>query len=226
MSTVKLSVFAAFKRRPKKAPTPGVDVVFGAKGFRINEQGLAELETASVPLAEGLTPPVGGLLMLYGLRDLTDELQRRRAEARAVGAAFQYAEFEVEVGDIVVGIIDKETLPGCRFANVKRMSIGIQQDIMDCFVEYIREEGGEPDVTMNRIKAIARRPDLFGRLLSENPDYQRLEVLIIPVEESGQVRQVAYVRDNCKYIALRQSQDDEILYLPENFGEQVEPQPA
>lgn len=219
MSTVKLTAFAGFKKGPKTAP--GIEVLFGAADARLGATGNYELLLSSVPLARNLRAPADGLLMLYGLRDSAEELQLRRAEVRAAGGSFQFAELEAEVGTIVTGIIDHEALKHCRFANIKRMSAELQQEIVDTFVEYVAEEGGDPSLEMNRLKAIARRPDLFGRLLAEHKAFKKVEVMIIPVIEGDKMRQIAYVRPNCKYVQFSQSTDDDVLVLPLHFGKKV-----
>ena len=223
MSTVKLTLFASYTKN-KSGPEGKVGILFGASESHLMENGHFGLLFSGVPIAKELPPPASpseGLLMLYGLRDSTEELQRRRTQARNEGANFQFAELEVEVGEIAVGIIDAELIKKCRFANVKRMSAALQQEIVDTFAEYIEQEGGKPEVEMNRIKSMALRPDLFGRLISEHKLFKKIEVLIIPIEERGVIRQVAYVRPNCKYVSLSQNTDDEILFLPPKFGKQV-----
>lgn len=222
MSTIKLTTFTAFNK--DSGNDNGLNILFGSRNPTKTSSGNYNLEVGSVPISPKLKAPENCLLMLYGLKDCSEELQRRRSQARGAGANFHFAEIEAEVGDIVPGIADEDSIKTCRFANVKRMSSYLQQDIMDSFVEYIKEAGEPVDAGMNRMELISLRPDLFSRLFTENKLFKKIEVLIVPIQEVGRIRQVAIVRPSFKYLKISQSLDDDVLVLPLKFGKRVTPQ--
>ena len=221
-SSVKLTAFASFT-----VPKTGVDlkVAYGASRGVIageGEESRRYLEMGNVPFGRrGVKAPEGGLLMLYGFRDNIDELKDRRAAAREAKAEFHYGEVEAEVGvnGIVVGIIDRKALNGLRFANVKRMSADLQSDILSAFSSYVKEEGGREKEDMSKIRQIAQRPDLFCRLLDEDPDMKSMEVLVIPVADDPQyparIRQVAYVRQGAHILNIDQNTEQNKFVLPQ-----------
>lgn len=185
-----------------------------------------ELEIASVPLMyEQEAPPTSvGILALYGFKDAIEEIQKRRQEAREANAEFKFAEIECEVGEIELGLVDRAKLRGLRFANVKRMNAQLQSEILDKFAEYVEDEGGDVPGYMSRVQQIAMRPDLFGRLLEEDKDFKRIEVLVIPVYGSKtyptKVRQLAIIRPKAKIVGFSQNstKDEDHLVLPKGYA--------
>jgi hypothetical protein len=209
MSTVTLTTFAIYKT----TRAGGVEHLFGAVDSRRAADGAVELLASSVPLNaasfKDLAPQVGeGLLMLYG-RDSLEELHRWRAKARAIGAEFSYAEVDVEVGDIQVGLTDRAMLknaqPKTRFLNVRRMRAGLRLQIADAFSRYA--EGEDNTGSGTRVSQIAMRPDRFGRLFQDDADFGALDVLVIPVaddpDELGKMRSLAYVRPGARVVDIR-----------------------
>ncbi len=237
MSKIKLATYAAYRKatstaKQKKAgDTPEPEILFGAAGFtRDKVSGNWVFTCAPLPLGPGQRPPEQGLTMLYGFRDTIDELKRRRDQARTAGAEFRSMEVEIEVGEIEVGLVDRKRVKDLKFVNLRRMTAALQSEILKKFSDYVTEEKKaagrasrlvkDMDEDMSRVQQIAQRPDLFGRLLTEDRDLKGLEVLVIPIEDPevrGGMRQIAYVRPKAKIISIQQSVDDDILALPKTF---------
>lgn len=219
MSTVVITAFAIFRRVPDSSD---VELFHGASDVSVNGSNELELVLASAPIDDSLTPPKGALLALYGFKDRTDELQKRRREAATLGANFQSMEIEVEVGYIESNIMDREKLKDARFANVGRMSTVLQMEIIEKFKSYAKESRSKKlPADMDRLSTIGSRPDLWARLLDDDADFRNIELLILPVLEEGSVRMVALLRPNFKYVNIVQNNDGEILVLPKGFGKKI-----
>lgn len=235
MSNIKLTTFTAFvDRKPgtrrNSDDSRRIDILFGAVDSRINNEGKVELLADHVPLRDGLTPPQDGLLMLYGYGDISTELPKRRAEARELNATFHFADLHVDVGDIYPGVVDRSILKQQRFVNVSRMNVALQQEILNIFSNYMKEENSDDfdDESASRLQLIAQRPDLFARLLNDDKDFKKLECIIIPVSASKfegvtKIRNLAYLRKNCKITLIDQQSDSELIILPKGFGKMLKP---
>jgi hypothetical protein len=205
----------------------------GAVAARISDSGKIQLLAGSVPFnsavfAERAPAPGSGLLMLYGIRDTLDELQRWRAIARERGMSFAQAKITVEVGYIEVGLTDRTTLRKfstvaeprlwpSRFLNVRRMTAGLQSEVLHRFSKYVEEAKESVDINMARVSQIATRPDLFERLFKDDIDFQaNLDILVIPVADSpdGRIRQLAFVRPGAKIVSIEQGSDEAEIILP------------
>ncbi|MFG6488291.1 hypothetical protein ACG04R_16510 [Roseateles sp. BYS78W] len=215
MSTVFLSAFANIRKRGR-----GLELLGGASSWRRMEDGRFELTLASVPLSKpgrvGRAPAPGeGMLLLYG-RDRMEEMRQQHEQARAVGAELAVADFEFEVGEIERDLVDRSTLQGLRFANVRRMKADLQTAILHQFAGYVDMEGGNSNRSMGEAFQIATRPDLFPRLIQDSKNFGGLDVLVIPVAdgEDYRIRQLAYVRPRARLVSVRQC-SDVVLRLPE-----------
>lgn len=214
-AAVNLTTFSAF--RPATKDTP-IEILFGSSSAVKNKSGITELIADNIPLRSKLIPPSNGLLMLYGHKDTSDELQKRRNEALAVGASFKFADVTVDVGDIFPGILDANDIKTVRFANFRRLSADLQQHVLDEFGAYARESGDMLQTDGNRLLQIATRPDLFSRLIEEDKLFKKIQVLVIPVLENGTLRQLAYARSNVSVAKISQNTDSEIIAMPKWFG--------
>jgi len=227
-STVKLTTFSIYKalKKPNEAGET-VKVLFGASASRVNDSGNIELLADSVPFHteafKTKAPKPGfGLLMLYGIRDSLEELYYWRSQARAMGAEFTYAEFELAIGYLEPGLTDRKILQDTkgksRFLNLRRMRASLQSQILQRFSEYVSSEGADINEEMSRVSQIATRPDLFDRLLVEDKDLAKLDVLVIPVnddvEGTGKMRQVAYVKPGIQVVSVVQGSDTATIVLP------------
>lgn len=221
-SSIVLTAIASFTE-PKNGGFD-LDVHYGASRGVIADDGRRYLEMSNVPFGrQGLKAPEGGLLLLYGFRDKLDEMRKRRADARKIGAEFHYCDVEVDVGIAVpAGQVDRSLLNGRCFANLNRMSADLQKDILAAFSSYVNEEGGDAAKEMSKIRQIAQRPDLFCRLMDEDPDMKSLKVLVIPVAEDpefpARVRQLAYVRQGANLLKFDQNEELNVLVLPKWFS--------
>lgn len=135
--------------------------------------------------------------LLYGFRDTLEEIGRRRAEAREFGAEFQFAEVEFDVGKIHEAMVDEKTLATLQFVNVRRMTAATQRLIMNRFREYSGND-------MKSIQEIAKHPNLYERLLEEEP-FNNLGIIVHPVLDGDLMRQVAYVHPRATPKSFSQS---------------------
>lgn len=225
MSTVRLIAYALYKSvKPHPTSADEVNIVVGASEARINDDGKLELCMASGAMQSpdlAAHMPADGLLMLYGLRDTAIELQRMRTEARRVGAEFAYADVEIEIGDIEVGLVDRKLLheaKDMRFLNVRRMKSSLQLEILEQFSKYAKEDGTDFNEELSRVSQIATRPDLWDEVFEKDPDLKRLDVLVIPIADNpaapGAMRNVAYVRPGARIKSIVQGSDHVSLVLP------------
>jgi hypothetical protein len=228
MSTLKLMSFGAYK----VTGIPGtkeatIEPVFGFAAARFDAEGKIELLAGSAPYHaasfKNKEPRAGaGLLMLYGNRDALEESQYWRTEARRLDSIFAAVEYEIEVGNIEVGLTDRALLQATngqnRFLNVRRAKKSLQNEILEKFAEYVDGEGGDSDKTMSTVAHIATRPDLCDRLLEEDKELSKLDVFVIPVADDLasklKIRQVAILRPGATVVSEVQSGTDTQIVLP------------
>lgn len=219
-SSVKLTAFCLYRKKAARGDTPAsVEALDGALDARLGADGHVELLAGPAPFRSkdfvGAAPAPGfGTLMLYGIRDTVEELYRWRNHARQIGADFASAEFEVEVGTLETGLTSRELLHAAggknRFLNVRRMTSHLQGQVLQAMRKY------EPELT--RVVEMAQHPELFDRVLLDDPDLRSLDVLVIPVADDpgspNLMRQVAYVRPGAKVLKVHQGSDQATIYLP------------
>lgn len=228
-STVKLIGFSIYKAKPGilKKDDP-VEAFYGASTIRVNDSGVVELLLDSAPyhsdaFATKKPKPGFGMLMLYGIRDSLDEMYFWRTKARELKAEFAYAEFEFRVGEIEVGLTDRNTLrsaPGRnRFLNVRRMKASLQTDILARFTDYANADGLDIKEEMRRVSQIANRPNYFDHLFQDDDDLAKLDIVVIPVADDpaipGKMRQMAYVRPGAEIVSIVQGSTAATILLPD-----------
>ena len=162
-----------------------------------------------------------GLLALFGIRDALDELQHWRAVARTSQARFAYLQVQVDVGVQPTSAVTRAMLqqdgPALRFLNVRRSAAEFQKELLAQFASWVAQEGGNPAQEMAHVRDMALRPDLFERLLYEDPDMRHIDVLVMPLADwpdPARIRQVAYVRAGTPVAGLTQGNDTLTLQLP------------
>lgn len=216
MSSIKLSGFIIYLKA--ESPFDYPDVIMGSnKVFK--RDGANVFQLASVPVGSLRAPPEGSLYLLYGNRDLIEEMHKWRIEARNAGAEFRHVEMVVKVGGIHPGIVHREDLPDLNFVNVRRMSASLQLEILQKFYEYVLEEGS-PQSSMNCVRHIASRADLWPRLMDEDHDFRNISVIVIPVADqpNGRLRHVAVVRKNAVIASFSFDDDVDLVCLEPGFG--------
>lgn len=226
-SSVKLTTFSIYK--VTKGPSgSSIQTLAGSVDARFGDTGQVELLADSVPFHADLfrqkAPKPGfGMLMLYGIRDTLEEMHYWRTKAREMGAEFASAEIEFAVGVIEVGLTDRAKLKAAAgkssFLNLRRMTSSLQSQILHQFSEYAASEGANIDEEMSRVSQIATRPDLFDKLLVDDSDLAKLDVLVVPVADDpavpGRMRQVAYVKPGAKVLSTVQGTDKATILLPQ-----------
>ena len=191
------------------------------------EGGQVQLLAASIPFHEKqmdvLRPMKDqGMLALFGIRDALEELHYWRTVARNSQAHFTYLQMQVDVGVAHNGVVTRALLrerkEQLRFINVKRCSADMQKEWLNRFAAWVREEGGQPEQSMQHVRQMARRPDLFERLLWEDEDLRHIDVMVLPLADwpdSERSRQVAYVRAGAALTHLVQGSDQAHVHLPQ-----------
>lgn len=228
MSSVKLNIFSIYK----VIGTPGtsgasIQTLAGSVNARFGENNRVELLADSVPFHadsfRNKAPKPGfGLLMLYGIRDTLEEMHFWRTKAREMGAEFTSAEIEFAVGDIEVGLTDRAKLKAAsgkgKFLNLRRMTSALQSQVLHRFSEYAASEGANINEEMTRVSQIATRPDLFDKLLEDDSDLAKLDILVVPVADDpaapGRMRQMAYVKPGAEILSIVQGSDQATILLP------------
>lgn len=166
-----------------------------------------------------------GLLALFGIRDALEELQHWRAVARNSQAQFAYLQVQVDVGLPSSGVLTRQQLKAqgasLRFLNVKRCAAELQKEWLQCFAQWVQEEGGDAGAEMAQVRQMALRPDLFERLLYTDPDLQHIDVMVLPLADRNdvaRVRQVAYLRAGTPLLSITQGSDQMHTQLPNWMG--------
>ena len=227
-ASVKLMSFCLYRLHGSPGSARArLEVVAGASDARFGPDGKIQLLASSVPFRSKqfkkyAPKPGAGILALYGHRDALDELQYWRGQARLLKADFAWAEFEVLVKEISTQLVDREMLKTNRtigFLNLRRCQAKLQTEIQEKFAEYVLSDGGKPDREMARVAQIATRPDLFTRLLQDDPDLRNVSVVVTPVaddpEVPGRTRQLAFVRAGSTVTKLVQGGDQYEILLPQ-----------
>lgn len=225
MSTIKLTAIASysFDKEGNK-----VEVDYGATNAKVVD-GRVVFELSNSPLDNGLIHPAGGILLLYGLRDCSEEMQKRRIDARAKKRQFHYAEIEVDIGELPTQIIKPSDIKDYRFLNVRRLNAELQNQILNQFGAYMNSDGvAESEVVeqMSRMSQIAMRPDYFGRLAQRCQPFTHADVIVIPVSDKpghpNAIRQMGFLRDKAKIVGINQSTELAEFVLPKKLAAQAE----
>jgi len=218
MSVLRLTLICAYQKQGG-----AIKILYGALGYTMDDKKRFVLTAASVPtpISQLQVLPSNYLVALYGFRDALEEISRRRMDARTMRADFRQLDFDVDVGEIVMDLIDREKLRSAKFVNVRRMKASLQGEIRQQFADYLKKDGGATDEALGRQNTITHRPDLFIRLLNDDPDFAGIDVLVVPVADEaahGKMRQVALVRSSAHIGNLVQDTQEDYLVLPQGFG--------
>lgn len=224
-SKVQLTLMSLFRLRDEGSST-SVSPFVGAKSAWM-EDGVVHLMANSVPFhnraMDSLAPASGqGLLALFGIRDALQELQHWRTVARNAQAQFAYLQLQVDAGVAMSGVLTREALraqqANVRFVNVRRCAAEMQKEWLAQFAQWVAEEGGDAQRDMYHIRQMARRPDLFERLLSTDADLAAVDVLVFPLVDrldATATRQVAYLRAGARIVASIQGSDQVHVHVPD-----------
>lgn len=231
-ASVKLTVFALYERLQNGLIRP----LHGISDVRHAEDGKIDILTSGVPyrsksFIDQQIPDGEGLLMLYGGKDVLDELMYWRRVAREENASFAWAEVEVEVGYLEPLQITRELLRDPRrnlsFINFRRVSVDLQNDVSEAFATLNIEKkklkkaetaGAETKTAVQRVVEIALTPEHWPTLCADDEDFSRLGVIVVPVADDPsyptKIRQVAFVRPSAKIIKITQGSTDARIVLP------------
>jgi hypothetical protein len=231
MSTVKLTSIVNFKMESGTASDligassaqpvkKGIEVIMGSAPLHSDSiaERVAELSHESSPYR--------GLYLLYGNRDVLDERQYWSKRARKTpGAVCASVEIEFDVRGICPNHVDRKILKSFRdtdgnqigFLNLRRIKAELQSDILVKFQDRVKAEKGNLDL-MRKPANIALRPDLWPQILYEDPDFLRINVMVIAVADNRnlaeQTRQIAWVRPGTPIVSTMQSRTDVNILTP------------
>lgn len=223
---VQLTLMGLFRRpAPHTAGRP--EPLVGVATIGANPAGGIALQAGSIPFhlramdARGPRPGYG-LLALFGIRDTLDELQHWRTVARNSQAHFAYVQLQAEVGAVGTAAVQRSQLraqgAALRFVNVRRSAMAFQKELLAQFAAYVAAEGGDPARDMAHVRQMALRPDLYEKVLYDDPDLQHVQVLVFALadrQDPARLRQVAYVRAGLP-LQVRAGEGDGVqLQLPD-----------
>lgn len=221
MSTIKLTAIASYSI---DEASNKVEVDYGATNAKLVD-GRVVFEVSNAPLEGGLIHPAGGILLLYGLRDSIEEVQKRRIDSRAKNRKFHFAEIEVDVGELPTQIIKPSDVRDYKFLNVRRLNAELQNQILNQFGAYMTSDGlAESEVIerMSRMSQIAMRPDYFGRLVQRTQTFMHADVIVIPVSDRpgspNSIRQMGFLKDTAKVVGINQSTEFSEFVLPKKLA--------
>lgn len=193
LSTIQLDAYVVYK--PKG---DGFEVLHGTDlGFDA-ASGKYVIEYPSAILPDGAKIKHDVFIALYGFRDSVAEMAAINKHFTALDpkAVVQVVNLNFDVGRIEPNVIHLKDLPGLRFVNVKRCAKEIQDHIFETFKGYLEDKPAEL-AKLEKLRHIARFPDLFARLLVEDDLFVDVEVLIAPIALPGDMashRQFAFVK--------------------------------
>lgn len=244
-STIELTAMAMYRLQPQSGGArTSVEVFAGAVNARVAAAGQVELLADNAPFLNSLykaPAPGKGLLMVYGVRDSLESVQRWNEKAREMGAQLAFARVEVEVGSIEAGLVDREILRGfdqfdpnsrflsakdaktaqrgypSRFVNLRRMKQDLQHEVYAALARHAKTL--DKPLQQGTMLELATRPELFDGLFELDADFrEQIDVLAIPVaddlENPLQLRQFAYVRPGAKVVRITQGQERASILLP------------
>jgi hypothetical protein len=244
-SSIELTVMAMYQLQPARKGSPAsVKTLAGAVNARVTPEGRVELLADNAPFLNSLfkaPAPGKGLLMVYGVRDSLESVQRWVEKARSAGAELAIAQVEVEVGSIEAGLVDRDLLrtfdqfdpssrflPAkeaktaprpypARFVNLRRMKQDLQHQVYATLAGHAKSL--DKPLQQASVLELATRPELFDALFELDADFRKqIDVLAIPVaddlENPIRMRQLAYVRPGTKILRVTQGQDRASILLP------------
>ena len=222
-SRVQLTFFSIFHYRSEAARQ--LSPLVGVERVEAGAQGVPLVEVAHVPFhsraMDRHAPHAGGLLGLFGIRDALEELQHWRAVARHSHADFASLQLQVHVGHVHAGVVTREVLrqdgENLRFLNIRRNAASLQKELLQQFAAWVREEGGDPGVSMASVAQMATRPDLYARVMEQDADFRHVDVLVFALADRADLRhtrQIAYLRAGARILEWRQDNGAVCLQLP------------
>lgn len=155
-----------------------------------------KVELKNVPFPKRLAYPQG-LTALYGFNDALAEISKQRQIAETKKLEHIAVNISVVVDRIRLGITHPKDVAESEFINFGRISAELDDMIAEFYQAYLKEELGirkVMDMDFTRQKHIATRPDLLDKLLQEDM-FKRIKLIVYPIEDGGQIRSVATLRD-------------------------------
>lgn len=149
------------------------------------------VKLGDIALPAGLPHPNRGITMLYGFRDSLEVLHARRSEAAENGLNMRTITVEVDVGEIIQGMINEENIGKTSFVSLKRMNTDLQDVLLDRVNKLARKERPK-HVDYTTVLEAGARPDLICDAMKTAP-FSHIEVVAyrVPVVGSRKGRQVA-----------------------------------
>lgn len=172
--------------------------VFHPKPRAVKKRGDKLVVTiGDMPLPHGIPHPPTGLTVLYGFRDALEELQRQYAVIQSQKMNIVKIDFKLEVGRIVTGTTGRDDIKDTKFLNLKRLSIDLQQMILDGVNELVAKENKKA-VFFEKITEAGVRPDLICAVIHAEKIFRHVNSVVYVVPEplpdgKKRLRQVATI---------------------------------
>lgn len=204
---------------------PSIQVVAGATGSVRDSTGQTVVTLGSVPLGAGMTPPDGGLLMLYGFMSFRS-IDVYRTWAAACGARLATATYDLDAGPVArSSTVTRSDLAGLGQVYVRQLAAPLQAELADHCTTLSRRAGSmslRGDGSLSPIETLSERADLWSQLLDAHPDFRHLRVVIVPINDLpgdslGKFRELAFVRPGTPYREVETDAQDVRLQLPQAY---------
>lgn len=157
-----------------------------------------QIKLFNIPIAVPKRHPERGITLLYGFREALDELSRRQNAAASKGLDTYFLEAIVDVGLNIPGLVSPEKLPKTKMINLNRITVALEDIIIDYWRKYLADEGLSPQ-EIDQLdwgtgqKYISAYPHLLDRLIQE-PEFKHLNVIVYPVRtQDGHIVKAATI---------------------------------
>lgn len=196
MGKIALETFVVWKDKtggPQVHPEPRA--IRTARGRHVVTLG-------DVPLPPGIPHPDKGITMLYGFRDALDVLHAERSKAAKEGLNMRTVSVDVDVDEVLMGTINKAELKSTRFANLKRLSTELQDEVLDRVNTMARKEK-KSHADFTTVIQAGNRPDLICKAMTTAPfSHLRIIAYLVPQVGRPRGRQVATLLKTDKVLGI------------------------
>jgi hypothetical protein len=189
MSELALETFVAYKA----ASTESGFEFFPSPRQVKKKAGKTVVTLADIPLPGNAPAPQGALTVLYGFRDAIEQMQQHHKTARDRGMSLVKVSFKLDVADITMSTTSLDSLAATRFLNLRRLSIDLQQRVLDAVNEMSANEGKRA-VFFEKMADAGARPDLVCKAVRAEKLFQHIVAVAYTVPDgTPKGRQVATI---------------------------------
>jgi hypothetical protein len=117
-----------------------------------------------VPLPFSVPVSSQALTLLYGFKDVLEQMKEHYAEASKRGMTLVKVNIQLEIGELIMGTTTYESLARTRFLNLRRSHKDLQLEVIDMVNELqYRDAADKKNATptvFRKVGEIGARPDL------------------------------------------------------------------